>query len=60
MSEEETVPEEEVEVDSSIHEIAREVIAGRWGRGLTRKRRLQEAGYDVSEISAEITKIFNQ
>jgi hypothetical protein len=31
-------------------EIAREVIAGKWGNGLTRRARLEAAGYDYQEV----------
>lgn len=41
-------------------DIARQVIAGHWGRGNDRKQRLMDAGYDVAEVSAEMKKIFNQ
>lgn len=56
----EQVSEESTAAKKSNEEIAQEVIAGHWGRGQNRKRRLQDAGYDVSEISTEMTKIFNQ
>lgn len=41
-------------------QIAREVIAGRWGRGNARKKRLRDAGYDVAEVNDEIAKILNR
>lgn len=37
-------------------EIAREVIAGKWGNGDTRKQKLTAAGYDYSAIQ----KLVNQ
>jgi lysozyme len=40
-----------------IPEVAREVIAGLWGRGNNRKERLQAAGYDVAAVSEEMSKI---
>jgi CW_7 repeat len=46
--------------NKSNNEVAKEVIAGRWGRGQACKKRLQAAGYDVAAVSEEVTKIFNQ
>jgi hypothetical protein len=63
MTQEEVTVVEEAPVEEptkSSREVAEEVIAGHWGRGLTRKRRLQDAGYDVAEVSEEIKNIFNQ
>lgn len=37
-------------------EIAAEVIAGKWGNGDDRKRRLTEAGYDYNAIQALVNK----
>lgn len=34
----------------STEEVAREVVRGMWGNGLTRKQRLTEAGYDYLEV----------
>ena len=48
----------------SIDEIAKEVIAGKWGNGTVRKSRLKKAGYDpvavqkrVNELSASKTAV---
>ena len=41
----------------SIHEIAIEVIRGDWGNGEDRRRRLTEAGYNYSEVQAEVNRI---
>lgn len=41
----------------TIDEIAREVIAGKWGSGEERKRRLTEAGYNYSEVQARVNQI---
>ena len=38
-------------------EIAKEVMAGLWGNGNDRKKRLQAAGYDYSAIQAEVNKL---
>ena len=41
----------------SNEEIAREVIAGKWGNGNERKQRLSAAGYDYSAIQAIVNKL---
>ena len=40
----------------SINQIAREVIRGKWGNGVERKRKLEAAGYSYLAIQ----KIVNQ
>lgn len=35
-----------------MNEIAKEVIAGKWGNGSTRVKRLRNAGYTSAEIEA--------
>lgn len=37
-------------VKKSDTEIAKEVIAGKWGNGLTRKQKLIKAGYDYNKV----------
>lgn len=39
------------------YEIAREVIAGKWGNGITRKTNLKKAGYDYSTIQKLVNSI---
>ena len=41
----------------SVEELAREVIAGKWGNGSERKRRLKEAGYDYSAVQAAVNRM---
>ncbi len=41
----------------STNEIAREVIAGRWGNGQERKQRLSDAGYDYSLIQSTVNNM---
>jgi hypothetical protein len=36
--------------------IAKEVIAGDWGNGPDRSRRLAEAGYNSAEVQAEVNR----
>lgn len=43
----------------TIDEIAREVIAGLWGSGDERKRRLIEAGYDYYAVQKRVNEILN-
>ena len=41
----------------SVTELAKEVIAGKWGVGDTRKKKLTSAGYNYNAIQAEVNKI---
>ncbi len=41
----------------SVTDIAREVIAGKWGNGSERKRRLTSAGYNYSEVQKKVNEI---
>ena len=41
----------------SVTELAREVIAGKWGNGAERKNKLTAAGYDYAAVQAEVNKI---
>lgn len=41
----------------NIDDIAREVIAGKWGTGTVRKQRLTDAGYDYAAVQARVNKI---
>jgi hypothetical protein len=40
----------------STEELAREVIAGRWGDGDSRKRKLQAAGYDYDAVQKKVNE----
>lgn len=40
-------------------QIAKEVIAGRWGNGNSRRRRLTEAGYDYCTIQLLVNRMLN-
>lgn len=48
---EEPVPEK------TIDQLAREVLAGKWGNGPARKRRLTEAGYDYDAVQKRVNEI---
>lgn len=41
----------------TVDELAREVIAGKWGVGLNRKRKLTEAGYNYSAVQKRVNEI---
>ncbi len=41
----------------SIEVIAREVIAGKWGNGEDRKKRLKTAGYDYNKVQEKVNSI---
>ena len=43
----------------SDEEIAKEVIAGKWGNGAARKQSLTDAGYDFSKIQAIVNAVLN-
>ena len=45
--------------DVSIDTIAREVIAGKWGNGDTRKKLLTEAGYNYDTVQAKVNSLFS-
>lgn len=48
---------EEKPSKKSIEEIAKEVIAGKWGNGTIRKAKLALAGYDYKEVQSMVNKI---
>lgn len=41
----------------SVDELAREVIAGKWGTGNTRKQKLQAAGYDYNAVQRRVNEL---
>lgn len=41
----------------SVTEIAKEVIAGKWGNGQERKEKLTQAGYDYNAVQKEVNKL---
>lgn len=43
--------------DVKIHSIALEVIAGKWGNGSTRKKKIEAAGYDYAAVQKEVNAI---
>ena len=51
--------EEPAPAKKSVHEVAEEVIAGKWGNGADRKARLEAAGYNYDEVQNEVNRILN-
>ena len=45
--------------NKSVTEIAKEVIAGKWGNGDDRKNRLQSAGYDFNAVQNEVNRLLS-
>ena len=43
--------------NKSITEIANEVIAGKWGNGADRKKKLTAAGYNYSEVQKKVNEL---
>ena len=43
-----------------LTEIAKEVIAGKWGNGSDRKAKLVKAGYDYNKVQEEVNKILSK
>lgn len=43
----------------SVTEIAKEVIAGKWGNGFTRKKKLTAAGYDYDKVQKKVNELLS-
>ena len=41
----------------SIDVIAKEVVEGKWGNGITRKNKLKAAGYDYNAVQKRINEL---
>ncbi len=41
----------------TVNAIAKEVIAGKWGNGNERKKKLEAAGYDYAKVQAAVNKL---
>lgn len=41
----------------SLYDVAREVIAGKWGNGATRKKKLTAAGYDYDAVQKKVNEL---
>lgn len=46
----------QTETKKSIDEIAQEVIAGKWGNGGERKKKLESAGYSYAQVQAAVNR----
>lgn len=44
----------------SVEELAREVIAGKWGNGVARREALEKAGYDYETVQAKVNKLLEK
>ena len=44
----------------TVEELAKEVIAGKWGNGLTRKNKLTKAGYDYAKVQAKVDELMGK
>lgn len=58
-------PEKEIQVaptpvKKTTTEIAKEVIAGKWGNGQERKTKLQAAGYDYNAVQTEVANLLKK
>jgi len=51
--------EKEFQETKSLTDVAREVLAGKWGLGIERRRALAAAGYDPNNIKEEIIRVAN-
>ena len=43
--------------EKSVAEVAKEVLAGKWGNGADRKQRLEAAGYNYAEVQAAVNEL---
>ena len=41
----------------SVEAVAKEVIAGKWGNGENRKKKLQAAGYDYGAVQKKVNEL---
>lgn len=44
----------------SVEQIAKEVIAGKWGNGADRKRRIEAAGYNYAEVQKKVNELMKK
>lgn len=52
--------EKPTENKKTVSELAAEVIAGKWGNGEDRKKKLIAAGYSYADVQAEVNKIIGK
>lgn len=46
-------------VSKFVDEVAKEVIAGKWGNGADRKSRLEKAGYNYAAVQAKVNELLS-
>ncbi len=44
----------------TVTQIAKEVIQGKWGNGVTRRTKLKKAGYNYNEVQAKVNELLNK
>ncbi len=44
--------------DKTVDDLAKEVMAGKWGNGADRKNRLTQAGYDYDSVQKAVNNLF--
>ena len=44
----------------SVSEVAKDVLAGAWGNGEDRKKKLIAAGYDYNAVQSEVNRLCNK
>lgn len=57
---ENSAPVASAPVQKSVGEIAKEVIAGKWGVGQDRTRKLTDAGYDASAVQKRVNELMKK
>lgn len=50
----------ETDEAKSVHHVAKQVLAGEWGRGQERRVALANAGYDPNEVQQEVVRLLNE
>lgn len=48
---------ESTPIKKTVSELAQEVLAGKWGNGQERKKKLTQAGYDYNAVQKEVNKL---
>ena len=46
--------------DKSLHDIAKEVLAGKWGNGAIRKANLEKAGFNYADVQKVVNQLANK
>ena len=52
-----TEPQASTTAKKSVEAVAKEVIAGKWGTGTTRKKKLEAAGYNYATVQAKVNEL---